>query len=790
MAWHGTLIVVLSALAGAPVLAQHGRIEGSVQDAETGLPLPGANVVLAEAGLGAASDASGEFRIEFVPAGTHRVWASYAGFEPQQQSVAVGAGETVRVTFRLVPVVLEGIEVVADRLRTVGRTRALPHLMPQSVSVVDEAQFRAQGSLDLEDALRNVSGVALAAREQPFGTFTLRGFGSDFTGTFRRNGIEFPHLYDALRANVTQVEVLKGPASVLYGRIEPGGVVNLVTRLPQCAQPARELEAAGDPFASGFLRGTWTLPCPAGGPEAVVDVSAEHRGSHRGAMVQQAAFASAAVRQRFGDRTELVIDAEHERAGADLDPGIPLPGGTVPAVFSRRAYFGEPEAGYTWRSSFASATLGHHQARGPLGRLTARVAYGAYHHGREVVKLDSLTADGLLARSLTSDETHYRYLFGEASADGAFRTGPLSHAFVLGVEATRLAVDVTGEAPLRHVEGGFRFAAIDPIALDEPRPTGLPGPGELVQYVWVRGAGINFGVFGHNQVTITTPLGPLHAVGAVRLAHVTAAAEWFALAATPDTPAGLNEREASLTAVTPSGGLLLEPAPGWSVYASYGTSFNPVFQQVDEDGQPFEPTRGEQFEVGLKRTSSRLTFSLAAYDLRKRGALSVAPTGFYVQTGEQRSRGLEAEVSALPLPGTRLLGSVTLLEAIVTADEVIPVGNSLPGAPTHAGRLWGSYEVWGDGTRGISLALGLQHVGPRYGTLDNRLRLPAHQLIDAALTADLTQQVRLQLQVENLLDEHYLVNAYRRGDAAASPALAVGWPGAPRTVRLRLLATL
>jgi iron complex outermembrane recepter protein len=263
-------------------------------------------------------------------------------------------------------------------------------------------------------------------------------------------------------------------------------------------------------------------------------------------------------------------------------------------------------------------------------------------------------------------------------------------------------------------------------------------------------------------------------------------AEWYALAATPDTPAGLNERRVTVSALTPSGALLLEPARGISLYASYGTSFNPIFQQVDADGQPFEPTRGEQVEAGLKAERGPLAVTLAAFSLHKRGALSTSPEGFYVQTGGQRSRGIELDLSA-STTSLSVLAAYTVLDARVTADEVVPVGNRLPAAPRHAGRVWGSYDFSPGARRGMSLSLGVQGVGERYGTLGNELRLPAYVLVDAGTTLRASPRLAFQLTGENLLDARYFIRAVPR---MAGAPLVVGWPGAPRALTLRLRVDL
>jgi iron complex outermembrane recepter protein len=778
-------LFVLVCAAGTAA-AQTGRVSGQVED-ERGAPLPGANIILPDLAIGTSAGIDGRFSLENVPVGEHRLMVSFIGFEAHEQVVAVRDAEAtvIGIQLRERPIGADSpIFVTADRLITVGRTGAPIELVPQSVSRIDDAQLRAQGAVDVETALRNVAGVATERRDQPFATLTLRGLPADGTGSFRRNGIEIAHYSDGLRPNVVAVEVLKGPASVLYGRLEPGGVVNFVTRRPSWSERTEaEAEVEAGAFGSVGVRGM-AAPLISQDVAVVFDAAVSRRGSFRDQLEQNGVFVSGAGRVRLSSSTSVTIDAEYDTMEAALDPGLAMAGGLD--VTERSTFYGEPDARYTWRSGFASATMIHRIDRGALGSVTARTAYGDYHHRRDLVQLDSLTTSGLVARSFSSDLTDYRYVYGEVSADGVWSGETVHHTYAVGLEVTRLAIGVTGNAPLRRIDGQWRFAAIESISLANPQSTGLPPSDELVEYVAADGSGLNLGLFAHNRTTIALANGNIHYLMSGRLSYVRAGAEWFALAATDETPPGLNERSVALTAVTPSVGLLYEDGGGgWSLYGSYGTSFNPIFQQVDQDGEPFEPTRGRQLEAGAKFTAAGWTATLAAFNIEKRGALSVAPSGFYVQTGAQRSRGLELEVRGELGSRLRLQGAATLLNAIVTADDVVPVGNRLPAAPPIMGRVWGQYNVISSPSATLQISLGSQYVGERHSTLANFLLLPPYLLLDGGVALRLRGGIDVRLLGENLLDERYLVAAERRGPEGESTAeIVAGWPGAPRILRL------
>jgi len=763
---------------GAAAASAQPRLAGRVTDAETGAPVVGAAVLVAADGdrqRGRATDGDGRFAFEALDAQRVAVRVTSLGYAPFDTTVALPAVLAVR----LVPSVAATAEVLvqARRAETATRADAPVKLVPQAVAVVPAAVLDAQDARTLSDALRNVAGVTIKSEGEPGGVPVLRGFETDRTGGgVRRNGIEIPYLADGLRGNVERVEVLRGPASVLYGRLEPGGVVNVITERPEGR--VREADAEGGTLGSARL--AVDVGEAVGTRGAVrVNAEAERTDVGRDRMSGTTLLLAPAARWRPTDRLVLDADAEAVDASTVIDPGLASLGADLEALDAVPAsrFFGEPTARHRWRSLglFSGADWAASSRLGLRGTLSL----ARYQLRRDALDLDSLTSPTArpptVARALQREGLGFTYLKGTTFADLRLRSGPVAHAVTLGAEAIRVWAQADGDAPLPTVDGALRFSLVDPISLDDPQPTGLDDTDDLT-YLDASVHGVDLGAFVQDRASVPLGAATLHAVGAVRLSHVRYGATIVALADTPDAPAGVSEREAQVTAVTPSAGLVAEVGPV-ALYTSVGTSFNPIVERVDRNGEPFLPTRGLQVEGGLKAETSWASATVAAFWLRKDDALTRGPGGFYDQTGRQRSRGVEVEARAAGR-GLVALATYAFLDAEVIEDDNVAPGTPLPYAPRHAASLWAEARRGPLAVRG-----GVWAQGERSGGLGSPLTLPASATADLGAEWAVRPGLALRLDVRNVTDARAYTAAVTRGGDGVVPLL-VAWPAPAREVRL------
>jgi iron complex outermembrane receptor protein len=241
------------------------------------------------------------------------------------------------------------------------------------------------------------------------------------------------------------------------------------------------------------------------------------------------------------------------------------------------------------------------------------------------------------------------------------------------------------------------------------------------------------------------------------------------------------ESKTSDFAASPRVGLVFQPASAVSLYFSYGRSFSPPFPTLrNQNDEPFDPERSAQYEAGVKTSNfnGRLSSTLSIYHLEKRNVLTTDPANpfFSIQTGKQRSKGVELDVAGTPVSNLNVLIVYAFTQAQVTEDNDISVGKFLPNAARHSGSVWTTYEISKGPIKGLGFGAGVQAVSKRIADLFSEVILPGYAKVDAGVfyrfRSDDRTSYRLSVNFKNALDRRYY-------EAAAGAAFIT--PGAPFT---------
>lgn len=633
---------------------------------------------------------------------------------------------------------------------------------PYSIQVVTRELIADRGITTIGEALRYVPGFS---PQVGFGAtndrFYIRGFITPYN---LKNGLRrSAYAPDEQLQNVEQVEVLKGSASALYGRFEPGGVVNFVTKRP----------ADSAFMEAGALYGSFDqvrLMLDANAPlldtlSVRLNASYDDRGSFRDFGFARDVFVAPVIQWKPSERTTVTLEGEYAHKRGYFDRGFA--NDPIFLEAPRHRQFGEPDARYTNEGGLGSLFVDHRFS----DAISARVAVGyssftkdAFYYAYGFPPISRADpANPVVNRRPGLAWDRQQDFTSQAELYARFSTGPIRHKALVGIEYGYDHWDFT----VRNTPFGMAF----PIYFDAPVYGARPIPTPTVLTSAGKWNSDAVAVYAQDELQ----LGQFRLLAGLRYDWNTLASEAIGGTSGDDTKRGR---------ASPRIGLTWTPSSAVSIYGSYAQSFR---AQVDvgrlRDGSLPRPLIGESWEAGVKTSllGGRLTPTLALFQITRRNVAASDPVDFdyVIQIGRARSRGVEVELPAVLSPRWRLIANYTYLDAKVLEDSFATPGAKLVNAAEHAASLWTTYDLAGP-LKGASIGLGAQHIGKRAGNTDNSITLPGYTRVDANLAYSFDAgfgPLRAQLNALNLFDDFY----YDSGGAFIPL-----YPGAPRTVTASL----
>ncbi|MEH2070182.1 MAG: TonB-dependent receptor [Nostoc sp.] len=615
--------------------------------------------------------------------------------------------------------------------------------LPQSIQVVPRQVLEDQQVSNLSEALRNVPGVAQGSQSTR-GTYevpVIRGFDASFD--IKTNGLRNEsNLYQSFdRAGIERVEVLKGPASVLYGQGSLGGVINYITKQP-LSEPYHALEASVGSF--NFYRGAIDLTGPLNPSKTVLyrlNLATQTTESFVDFYEQQRYFVAPVVSWQLSDRTKITFSSEYQvRPQKNGATGIPAEGSVLPnpnGKIPRNRNTNEPNStsdtsllrvGYDLEHRFSSNW-----------QLRSAFEYSSFQRYKNYIINSTLAEDErTLNRLFTTGVNDERNYGIDTYVVGNFATGSIRHQLVTGFNFTKHTDNTTSN---------FSQGVLDlfnPVYGRQPSP--ITSRGNYFGFT------DTLGIYVQDRVTLASNL------------KLQLGLEFDTFNQTSGERISNTEQKNYSDAFSPRVGIVYQPIEAISLYANYSCSFNPNIGRAF-DGSAFQPERGTSYEVGIKGDiSNRLSATLAFYDLTRSNVLTTDPvnTDFSIVTGEQRSKGVEFSVGGEIIPGWNIVGGYAYTDAEVTNDTNSSlVGNLLDNVPKHSFNLWTSYEIQSGRFKGLGLGMGLFYVGERQGDLDNTFTLPSYFLTNAAIFYK-QDRFRAALNFKNLFDVDYFESAQNR----------------------------
>lgn len=680
--------------------------------------------------------------------------------------VATGAEQAVQAS-ELTVYARKSTGYRTEQITTATRTGTDIREIPQSIQVVPREVIDDQQLVDLTNVVRNVSGLqAATAAGNRSESFTIRGFRSSFyaiDSVMLSPAVETNDTFRDL-ANIERVEILKGPASVLYGRGDPGGLINIVTKQPQFSPAAGFTVQAG---SDQFYRGQADLTGPIGGSGTLAGrlaVAAQRTDTFRDVFEPSTRqFVAPSLLWTPSARTRVSVNAAYTHQETQSDRGIVA----APVAGTSRFVIDLPndrflgEAFATLESQ--KTELNYRVEHEATDWLTIR-QIGHYDEGKidlfginqRGVSVNATTGVRTSARQATEQhETNHNYDF-QLDAVAKFRTGGIGHTLVLGGEYANA---------YRHLL--FYRATLAGINIDKPVYGARPGTFSLQNDRTVK-ADI-WAVYLQDQIDLSERVKLLAGVRYDRAKQSNAAVGAVARA---------DDKK-----VSPRVGVVFEATPDVSLFADYTRSFQPNLG-ITVSGAPIAAESGEQYEAGVKADllDKRLSLTASVFQLTRAHVAAGDPSApsFQLDVGDQRSRGVELDVTGAVRPDLKIIASGAYMETQVVRSADIASftpGNILANAPKWSGSLWATWEPAAGPLEGFGLGGGVYAASNRQGDLANSFTIGGYTRVDASVWRDVGEHLRVTLSGKNLFDRRYVDSAVTTNEI---------YPASGRTVMLGL----
>ena len=793
------------------------EIRGLITD-NNGNPISEATITVKGQKRAVRTKGNGYFTLSELPSGETTIVVHAIGYAAQQRTLKLTNKSYQGVDFVLQERsdALPTVDVMGRREQSyknsvsfVGtKTATALKDVPQSIAYVTKELILDQGAITVNDVVRNMSGVNPYSF---YNDFSIRGFRA--TGN-RNSG----NLVNGMRtqtslwrqsslANIERVEVIKGPASALFGNAAPGGVINRVTKKPLDVARQSVTLTTG---SFGTTRAYTDFTGPLNDKKTLLyrlNLGYENTDGFRDLQGLTSYIVAPSFTYRASKKTQLNIDMTYVNHQGKLDRGVAVFGDG--SLFSRPISATQSAANDYLRENSVnlSFALSHRLAQGLLFNST--YLFSSYdedllEHSQDnafVKKADGKDNPSLVLMRVTQRQRHFRNNNFNNYLTWDVTTGAMKHKLLVGYDHfnTQLAPGSS------YIEAGgyllskggtaktFNVKKSSDYLLDEnknPR-TNVPGFDlnssagnryqDISKYIYeskdVKPSDqYTNGVYLQEQLT-------WHKLQLLLGARM----EWFT-----DVTQNKNGSESKTHqhAFTPRVGLVYSVVPSTNVYATWIRGFEPQSVAVQSNpgsGGPFDPVESELWEIGAKGEylNKRLSVTTALFSLRQKNTLYNAGVSgqpdLMVPIGEELSRGVEFDVSGRILPYWSIMANYAFNVAEISKapEGTKDLNLQRPGTPRHSANLWTKFIVPAGMLRNLGIGVGLNGVSERKGQVgrrENVVAYPGYALLNLALYYKV-QEVQIQVNLNNALNKQYYISGYDR---------LRSFPGAPRNINLTI----
>lgn len=668
---------------------------------------------------------------------------------------------------------------IAARQSATGTKTDTPiQKVPQSISVVTAEEMALHQPKSVKEALSYTPGVAVGTRgaSNTYDYLIIRGFAADgqsqnnylnglkMQGNFYNDAVIDPYMLE-------RAEIMRGPVSVLYGKSSPGGLLNMVSKRPT-TEPLKEVQfkAGTDSlFQTGFDFSD-ALDDDGVYSYRLTGLARSANAQQKGAEEQRYAIAPAFT-WRPNDKTNFTFlsyfqnEPETGYYGWLPKEGTvePLPNGKrLPTDFNEGAKNNtysrnEKMIGYSFDHEFNDTFTVRQNLRFAQNKVSQKSVYGygmcsdplysSNPSSSPCANVPQSQWGHTLTRQYVIDNEKLENFSVDTQLQSKFATGSVDHTLLTGVDFMRMRNDIDSWFGYAGSVAPSDIYNLDRSDFDfgaHPNPSG-PYRVLLKQK--------QTGLYVQDQAQwdkVLVTLGGRY--------------DWADQSSFNRDYGNKSERDDK--EFTWRGGVNYLFDNGVTPYFSYSESFEPA-SQTDANGDLFAPSKGKQYEVGVKYVPEDrpIVVTGALYQLIKTNNLMADPNGslFSVEGGEIRARGVELEAKAALSASVNLVGSYTYTDAEYTTDTNYK-GNTPAQVPKHMASLWADYTFFDGPLSGLTLGTGGRYTGSSYGDPANSFKVGSYTVVDALVRYDLARVgmagSNVALHVNNLFDREYVASCF------------------------------
>lgn len=661
--------------------------------------------------------------------------------------------------------------------RTATKTDVAIGETPRAISIVTREQMDDRASISIADALQYTPSIQANyfGEDNKQDWFVIRGFKQANSGLYQDGTRLYSSGFYSWQIDpfgLERVEILRGPGSALYGQTPPGGVINVISKRPQ-------FDGGSGQFAIEY--GTDDRK------QISLDVNSEvndkmafrlqalgrKNGSRVDGVEAERIFIAPSLAYKFTDDTKITLLTSYQKD--DSDPYLQFlpmegtltsnPNGTISdstalgntdwETFERE----QISLGYEFEHHFNDRTYFMQNARYSQMDINLRQMYYSQYVGDTALAPYDPTRSSIIRQASTEEGTSDAFNIDNRLIH-KFTTGSVEHTLLTGIDYQSIDID-------------SKDYAADPIIGDGNSLLPVPGVGNIPNPI--------FNVFDPSYSTNVALLNPTtfapldesdrqttktknNQLGLYLQDQMMIADKWAVQIGvryddsqnkTHNTTTGKKTKVDNEEWTTNLGVAYLMDN-GFTPYASYAQSFNPIIQ-LDVNGDPAKPERGEQYEVGLKYQPRSFDgyFNIAAFEVSKENiARQVA--GQLTQIGEVRNRGLELEAVANVTEALTLIGNVSFIDSEITEDATSSnVGNTPSQIADQLASAWANYRLLNGPLDGLTIGAGARYVGDSYADNTETNKVSSYTLFDATLSYRI-EDYKFQVAAKNLADKEYV----------------------------------